>query len=126
MKQKLLYKLLLFFVLFVICLFNSQTIGNSFSVQGTPSSIVRLKISKSIKDVRHNNIISSHQNQNKQMELVISESRHGLGGPLYKYNSCAQQNKINKYEQTTALCCKIKNIDKAICQNTTTRQVLRI
>ena len=59
--------------MFVICLFNSQTIGNSFSVQGTPSSIVRLKISKSIKDVRHNNITSSHQNQNKQIRIYHTE-----------------------------------------------------
>jgi hypothetical protein len=126
MKQKRFYKLILFFVLLVMCLLNSQTIGNSFSVQGSSSSIVRLKITKSIKNFKTNTIKDSKPNPTERMIVVISEGRHGIGSSLQDDNTFIQQNRTNKYESQTVLYCKSRNIDMPLNLGTTTRQILRI
>ena len=126
MKQKRFYKLILFFVLLVMCLLNSQTIGNSFSVQGSSSSIVRLKITKSIKNFKTNTIKDSKPNPTERMIVVISEGRHGIGSSLQDDNTFIQQNRTNKYESKTVLYCKSRNIDMPLNLGTTTRQILRI
>lgn len=126
MKQKRFYKLILFFVLLVMCLLNSQTIGNSFSVQGSSSSIVRLKITKSIKNFKTNTIKDSKPNSTERMIVVISEGRHGIGSSLQDDNTFIQQNRTNKYESQTVLYCKSRNIDMPLNLGTTTRQILRI
>ena len=126
MNQKRFYKLILFFVLLVICLLNSQTIGNSFSVQGSSSSIVRLKITKSIKNFKTNTIKDSKPNPTERMIVVISEGRHGIGSSLQDDNTFIQQNRTNKYESQTVLYCKSRNIDMPLNLGTTTRQILRI
>ncbi len=126
MKQRRFYKLVLFFALFVVCLLNSQTIGNSFSVQGSSSSIVRLKITKSIKNFKTNTIKDSKPNPTERMNLVISEGRHGIGGSMQDDNTFIHQNKTNKYEKQTVLYCKLRNIDMPLSLGTTTRQILRI
>ena len=95
MKYKTLKKVALFLILFVVCMFSSHTIGNSFSVQGTPSSIVRLKIAKSIKLAKTNNITDSQQSQKGQMNVLISERRQGFGGSSQDNDSFVEQNKIN-------------------------------
>lgn len=126
MKQKRFYKLILFFVLLVMCLLNSQTIGNSFSIQGSSSSIVRLKITKSIKNFKTNTIKDSKPNPTERMIVVISEGRHGIGSSLQDDNTFIQQNRTNKYESQTVLYCKSRNIDMPLNLGTTTRQILRI
>lgn len=126
MKYKTLKKVALFLILFVVCMFSSHTIGNSFSVQGTPSSIVRLKIAKSIKLAKTNNITDSQQSQKGQMNVLISERRHGFGGSSQDNDSFVEQNKINKLEQKIALFDKKEINNKPICQTSAMRQVLRI
>jgi hypothetical protein len=107
-------------------MFSSHTIGNSFSVQGTPSSIVRLKIAKSIKIAKTNNITDSQQSQKGQMNVLISERRQGFGGSSQDNDSFVEQNKINKLEQKIALFDKKEINNKPICQTSAMRQVLRI
>lgn len=109
-----------------MCLLNSQTIGNSFSVQGSSSNIVRLKITKSIKDFKTNTIKDSKPNPTERMIVVISEGRHGIGSSLQNDNTFIQQNRTNKYESQTVLYCKSRNIDMPLNLGTTTRQILRI
>ena len=107
-------------------MFSSHTIGNSFSVQGTPSSIVRLKIAKSIKLAKTNNITDSQQSQKGQMNVLISERRQGFGGSSQDNDSFVEQNKISKSEQKIALFDKKEINNKPIWKTTTMRQVLRI
>ena len=107
-------------------MFSSHTVGNSFSVQGTPSSIVRLKIAKSIKLAKTNNITDSQQSQKGQMNVLISERRQGFGGSSQDNDSFVEQNKINKLEQKIALFDKKEINNKPICQTSEMRQVLRI
>lgn len=126
MKYKTLKKVALFLILFVVCMFSSHTIGNSFSVQGTPSSIVRLKIAKSIKLAKTNNITDSQQSQKGQMNVLISERRQGFGGSSQDDESFLQQNKINKYEQKIELLNKNEINNKPVYQTLAMRQILRI
>lgn len=126
MKYKTLKKVALFLILFVVSMFSSHTIGNSFSVQGTPSSIVRLKIAKSIKLAKTNNITDSQQSQKGQMNVLISERRQGFGGSSQDDESFLQQNKINKYEQKIELLNKNEINNKPIYQTLAMRQILRI
>lgn len=126
MKNKSLYKVAFFFMVFVLCMISSYKVGNSFSVQGTPSSIVRLKISKSIKLVNNNNITDSQQTQKGQMIVLLSERRQGFGGSSQGDESFLQQNKINKYEQKIELFNKNEINNKPICQTLATCQILRI
>ena len=107
-------------------MFSSHTIGNSFSVQGTPSSIVRLKISKTIKSANTNSITNAQQTQKGQMIVLLSERRQGFGGSSQDDESFLQQNKINKYEQKIELLNKNEINNKPIYQTLAMRQVLRI
>lgn len=107
-------------------MFSSHTIGNSFSVQGTPSSIVRLKISKTIKSANTNSIINAQQTQKGQMIVLLSERRQGFGGSSQDDESFLQQNKINKYEQKIELLNKNEINNKPIYQTLAMRQILRI
>lgn len=107
-------------------MFSSHTIGNSFSVQGTPSSIVRLKISKTIKSANTNSITNAQQTQKGQMIVLLSERRQGFGGSSQDDESFLQQNKINKYEQKIELLNKNEINNKPIYQTLAMRQILRI
>lgn len=107
-------------------MFSSHTIGNSFSVQGTPSSIVRLKISKTIKSANTNSITNAQQTQKGQMIVLLSERRQGFGGSSQDDESFLQQNKINKYEQKIELLNKNEINNKPVYQTLAMRQILRI
>lgn len=126
MKSKIFRNVAVFLVIFILCMFSSHTIGNSFSVQGTPSSIVRLKISKTIKSANTNSITNAQQTQKGQMNVLISERRQGFGGSSQDNDSFVEQNKINKLEQKIALFDKKEINNKPICQTSAMRQVLRI
>lgn len=126
MKSKIFRNVAVFLVIFILCMFSSHTIGNSFSVQGTPSSIVRLKISKTIKSANTNSIINAQQTQKGQMIVLLSERRQGFGGSSQDDESFLQQNKINKYEQKIELLNKNEINNKPIYQTLAMRQILRI
>lgn len=126
MGNKTYKKVVFFLVLFVLCMFSSHTIGKSFSVQGTPSSIVRLKISnKTIKGVKNNSITDANQHQKGYLNLVVTERRQTLGGGAQDNDSFFEQDKINKFEHNLALCHKVKTTSKPISFSATIK-VLRI
>lgn len=126
MKSKIFRNVAVFLVIFILCMFSSHTIGNSFSVQGTPSSIVRLKISKTIKSANTNSITNAQQTQKGQMIVLLSERRQGFGVSSQDDESFLQQNKINKYEQKIELLNKNEINNKPIYQTLAMRQILRI
>lgn len=126
MNQKPYCRALLLLILFVVCLFNSQTVGNSFSLQGKPSGIVRLKITKSIKSVKNNSITDQQQSQKEKMNLAISERRQGLGGSSNDCNSYLSNSKVNRYEQIVDLYRKDKNTASLNYLYISSKQVLRI
>lgn len=125
MRQKSIHNLILFLFVFVVSILNSQTIGNSFALHGTPSSIIRLTISKSIKPNKQDKITDSQQEKKKQMDLAISENRK-IGGSQQNDNSCVYQNKINRLFQTIDLYNRTKNTLILVCKATNNRQILRI
>lgn len=126
MKERRCYRFMLFFVLFVICLLNSHTVGNSFAVQGSPSGIVRLKISKSIKGFKVFSLNDLKRVQRTQMNLAISENRQVTATSPHNDNVYLSQSKTNKYEQIVDLYRKEKNTQNLRYLFVSTKQVLRI
>ncbi|MBO7277012.1 MAG: hypothetical protein J6U84_03520 [Bacteroidales bacterium] len=126
MKNRKYSNILLFLLLFVICLFESQTIGNSFALQGTPSGIMRLKICKSIKGFKTYNFNDFHKTKKAQFAIVVSQNRQLTGGSPNDDNTYISSHKANKYEQIVDLYRKENNTQNLRYLTIGYKQVLRI
>ncbi len=127
MKNRRCSRILLFLLLFVICLFESQTIGNPFALSQTPSGIVRLKIAKSLKSgFKTYNLNDLHKTQKSQIALAITENRQINASSSNNDNVYFSQNRTNKYEQIVDLYRKENNTQNLRYLTISSKQVLRI